>query len=66
MQQIRDATCSSEGNTTRLESSNSSTTRIDSGTGDRENPAISLDESKPPDFGDPFENIFYYISLKTI
>ena len=57
--QIRDATFSSDGSTTRLDSNDGSTTRIESGNENVENPTISLDESKPPDFGDPFENIFY-------
>ena len=52
----------SEGSTTRLDSSDGSTTRIESDNEcgvAYENPTISLDESAPPDFGDPFEDVFY-------
>ena len=55
-------TVNSEGSTTRLESNDGSTTRIgsfhDDGIG-AECPTISLDESKVPDLGDPFEDVFY-------
>ena len=55
-------TISSEGSTTRLDSSDGTTTRGDSGDENRvrfEHPTISLDESKNPDYGDPFEGVFY-------
>ena len=58
---VIESTGSSEGSTTRLDSSDVST-RIESNNESRvayENPTISLDESKPPAFGDPFEDIFY-------
>ena len=55
-------TVNSEGSTTRLESNDGSTTGIGSLDNDSigaECPTISLDESKTPAFGDPFEDVYY-------
>ena len=57
----RSMTESSDGSTTRIDT-DGSTTRIDSNDGNMvrlESQAISLDESKAPDYSDPSEGVFY-------
>ena len=57
----RSTTESSDGSTTRIDS-DGSTTKIDSNDGNMvklESQVISLDESKAPDYSDPFEGVFY-------
>ena len=65
-------TVRSDGSTTRLDSSNESTARFDINNENKisfEYQSISLDKSSAPDFGDPFEGVFYRTEaedLKTV